>query len=114
MNSYIQYFLRARLQFITLPTSMAQQRSLFSFGVSVDKKRKHVDQEVEILSANADENISQPGKKQKTELKQRNFQAEWLKQFPWLEFQADSKRMFCSYCRAVNNQNSFTKEGAGQ
>lgn len=90
---------------------MAQQRSLFSFGVSVDKKRKHVDQEIESLPASADAKSSQPSKKQKTE---RNFQTEWLKQFPWLEFQADSKRMFCSYCRAINNQNSFTKEGAGQ
>ena len=93
---------------------MAQQ-SLFDFGIS--KKRK-ADDASDCLASE-----SELSKKQKTvsisdtvtkpASKSRVFQTPWLKQFEWLEYNEDSKRMFCKVCRAANCKNSFTKDGAG-
>lgn len=79
------------------------QRTLLDFGLGNSKKRKQ----------NETEAVQQPAKKAATETKVRCFQAAWLKQFGWLEFDSQLNRMFCKVCRAANKQNSFTKEGAG-
>ena len=41
------------------------------------------------------------------------FQDVWFEQFDWLEYDAQSKRMFCKVCRAAKSKNIFSNEGAG-
>ena len=41
------------------------------------------------------------------------FQDVWFDQFDWLEYDAQSKRMFCKVCRAAKSKNIFSNEGTG-
>ena len=83
------------------------QRSLLDFGLSVssNKRKNHEDNSQDVQTP--------PCKKLTSEPKVRAFQTVWCKQFDLLEYNEESKRMFCKVCRAANKQNSFTKEGAG-
>ena len=90
------------------------QRSLLAFGIHVSQKRKADSESEKTVSSD------QPAQKKcKTNSgsgsasNSRVFQPQWLKQFDWLEYDAETKRMFCRTCRASNIQNAFTKEGAG-
>ena len=68
-------------------------------------------------SASSDQ-PQQPTKKQKpssaTSGKTHSrFQDVWFDQFDWLEYDAQSKCMFCKVCRAAKSKNIFSNESAG-
>ncbi|KAG1652652.1 Tyramine beta-hydroxylase [Nymphon striatum] len=87
------------------------QRSLFDLGFS--KKRKPDEVSLEISVAQSVTKKSKLDATPGSSSKSRAFQDAWLKQFDWLEYYADTKRMFCKTCRAANISNSFTRDGAG-
>ena len=97
------------------------QRSLFECGVSNKCKADESDladnaESVPVL-ASFDQPL-QPTKKQKpssatTGKTHSRFQDVWFVQFDWLEYDAQSKRMFCKVCRAAKSKNIFSNEGAG-
>ena len=87
------------------------QRSLFDLGVS--KKRKPNEDSMEIIVVQSVTKKSKPNATPGSSSKSRAFQEAWKKQFDWLEYFEDSKRMFCKTCRAANISNSFTRDGAG-
>lgn len=43
----------------------------------------------------------------------RIFQLRWLKMYPWLLFNAETKRMFCQLCQQAKKKNVFAIGGAG-
>ena len=91
------------------------QHSLFECGVS--KKCKADESDLADLSASSDQ-PQQPTKKQKpssatTGKTHSRFQDVWFDQFDWLEYDAQSKCMFCKVCRAAKSKNIFSNEGAG-
>ena len=93
------------------------QRSLFEWGVSEKRKADEsdladnavcayiglfwsasaADKETKTLSATTGKTHSR-------------FQDVW---FDWLEYDAQSKRMFCKVCHAAKSKNIFSNEGAG-
>ena len=94
------------------------QRTLFECGVSKKRKAEESD-----LADNAEsvptsafsDQPQQSTKKQKpssatTGKTHSRFQDVW---FDWLEYDAQSKRMFCKVCRAAKSKNIFSNEGAG-
>ena len=97
------------------------QRSLFECGVS--KKRKAdesdlADNAESVPTSTSSDQPQQPTKKQKPSVcdtRQDPFTLPrcLVRQFDWLEYDAQSKRMFSKVCRAVKSKNIFQNEGAG-
>ncbi|CAG8471376.1 13986_t:CDS:2, partial [Racocetra persica] len=42
----------------------------------------------------------------------RYLRPSWKDEYPWLEFDMQNKRMFCTLCRACNKKNAFAKNGS--
>ena len=96
------------------------QRSLFECGVSKSKADESdlADNAESVPTSASSDQPQQPTKNQKpsssTPGKTHScFQDVWLDQFDWLEYDAQSKRMFCKVCRAAKSKNIFSNEGAG-
>ena len=96
------------------------QRSLFECGVSKSKADESdlADNAESVPTSASSDQPQQPTKKQKpssaTPRKTHSrFQDVWFDQFYWLEYDAQSKRMFCKVCRAAKSKNIFSNEGAG-
>ena len=97
------------------------QRSLFECGIS--KKRKAdesdlADNAESVPTSASSDQPQQPTKKHKPSsatpgMTHSCFQDVWVDQFDWLEYDAQSKRMFCKVCRAAKRKNIFLNEGAG-
>ena len=96
------------------------QRSLFECGVSKKSKDESdfADNAESVPTSASSDQPQQPTKKQKpssatTGKTHSRFQDVWFVQFNWLEYDAQSKRMFCKVCRAAESKNIFSNEGAG-
>ena len=95
------------------------QRSLFECGVSkskADESDLADNAESVPMSASSDQ-PQQPTKNQKPSSAtpgktHSRFQDVWFDQIDWLEYVAQSKRMFCKVCRAAKSKNIFSDEGA--
>ena len=99
-------------------------RSVRSSNAAFLKKKRKADEsdladnaESVPTSASSDQ-PQQPTKKQKpssatTGKTHSRFKDVWFDQFDWLEYDAQSKRMFCKVCRAAKCKNIFSNEGAG-
>ena len=90
------------------------QRSLFECGVP-KSKADEPDLADNAESVPTSASSDQPTKKQKPSSAtpgkaHSRFQDVW---FDWLEYDAQSKRMFCKVCRAAKSKNIFSNEGAG-
>ena len=93
------------------------QRSLFECGVSKSKADKS-DLADNAESVPTSASSDQPTKKQKPSSAtpgktHSRFQDGWFDQFDWLEYDAQSKCMFCKVCRATKSKNIFSNEDAG-
>ena len=97
------------------------QHSLFECGVSKKRKADESDladnaESVPMLASS--DQPQQPTKKQKLSSAtpgktHSRFHDVWFDQFDCLEYDAQSKRMFCKVCRAAKSKNIFSSEGAG-
>ena len=98
-------------------------RSVSSSNAAFLKKRKAdesdlADNAESVPTSASSDQPQQPTKKQKTSSAtpgktHSRFQDVWLDQFDWLEYDAQSKRMFCKVCHAAKSKNIFSNEGAG-
>ena len=92
------------------------QHSLFECGISGKAYKSDLADNAESvpMSASSDQ-PQQPTKKQKPSSAtpgktHSRFQDVWFDQFDWLEYDAQSKRMFCKVCRAAKSKNIFSNE----
>ena len=94
------------------------QRSLFECGISKKRKADESDNAESVPTSASSDQPQQLTKKHKPSsatpgMTHSCFQDVWFDQFDWLEYDAQSKRMFCKVCRAAKSKNIFLNEGAG-
>ena len=70
------------------------QRSLLAFGIS-QKRKTNSESEKTVSSDQPAQKKCRTNSDSGSASNSRVFQPQWLKQFDWLEYDAETKRLFC-------------------